>query len=98
MTIEKLADSPVPNSKTYQVNRECYAIVSRDWVTERGIKVMRYHLSISHPTRYPTWAEIKFARYQILPDNITMAMLLPPQDQFVNIHPNCFHLHEIENE
>ena len=56
---------------------------------------LRWHLSISTATRYPTWDEIKDARYALLPDEVTMAMLLPPSREYVNIHPNCFHLHEI---
>jgi len=56
-----------------------------------------WHMSISHPSRYPTWDEIKEARYSLLPKNITVAMLLPPPDEYVNIHENCFHLWEIED-
>ena len=66
--------------------------------TERGIVRQRWHLSISCRDRYPTWDEIKEARYRLIPNNVTMAMLLPPKEQYVNIHPNCFHLHEIEGE
>jgi len=58
----------------------------------------RWHLSISHPKRYPTWDEIKAARYQLIPNNVTMAMLLPPKEQYINIHNNCFHLWEIREE
>jgi len=70
----------------------------RIWIT-RDIyagSTVRWHLSISTKTRYPTWEEIKDARYSLLPDNITMAMLLPPKAEYVNLHPNCFHLHEID--
>lgn len=55
-----------------------------------------WHLSISHPERYPTWNEIRDARYDLLPDEVTMGMLLPPRAEYVNLHPNCFHLHQIE--
>lgn len=54
-----------------------------------------WHLSISHPTRYPVWDEIRDARYDLLPDACTMAMMLPPKAEYVAIHPNCFHLHEV---
>ena len=54
-----------------------------------------WHVSISHPKRYPVWDEIKHVRYELLPDKITMAMLLPPKDEYVNVHPNCFHLHQV---
>lgn len=56
-----------------------------------------WHMSISCKNRYPTWDEIKAARYDLLPDHLTMAMLLPPKDEYVNVHPNCFHLHQIED-
>lgn len=74
------------------------ALVSRDPVKERGIIVKRWHLSISHPDRYPTWDEIKEARYALLSRELTFAMIFPPPSQYVNHHPNCFHLHEIETE
>lgn len=59
----------------------------------------RWHLSIAHTglggpdsSRYPTWDEVHEARYKFLPGNITVAMLLPPKSQYVNVHQNCFHL------
>jgi hypothetical protein len=55
----------------------------------------RWHLSISHRGRYPTWDEIKQARYDLIPNHVTMAQLLPPKEEYVNLHPNTFHLHEV---
>lgn len=57
-----------------------------------------WHISISNPHRYPTWDEIKRARYDLVPHDVTMAMLLPPPEDYVNIHNNCFHLHQIPND
>lgn len=59
-----------------------------------------WHLSISHsgglrPSRYPVWDEITDARYTLLPKDITMAMILPPPEQYVNVHETTFHLWEI---
>lgn len=54
-----------------------------------------WHMSISHPRRYPTWDEIKAIRYALLPDEKTFGILFPPMAQYVNMHPNCFHLHEL---
>lgn len=76
----------------------CRVLVSQDPVVERGIERTRWHLSISHPTRYPKWDEIKTARYKFLPAYMTVAMILPPPDEYVNVHKNCFHLHEIPSE
>ena len=57
--------------------------------------VYRWHLSISRQDRYPSWEEIKDARYALMPPNIVVAQILPPKNDYVNIHPNCFHLWEV---
>lgn len=65
-----------------------------------------WHLSISHtltspikiPGRYPTYEEIKQARYLFCPDDVTMAMLFPPSNEFVNIHNTTFHLWQIPSD
>lgn len=69
----------------------------RIWITRDlyNVGTVRWHMSISAKARYPVWDEIRDARYALLPDNITMAMLLPPKSEYVNLHPNCFHLHEL---
>ena len=53
-----------------------------------------FHLSISHPHRYPTWDEICAARDRFTPRDKTFVQLLPPREQWVNVHQNCFHLWE----
>ena len=53
-----------------------------------------WHLSISRNDRDPTWDEIATARYRLLPDVPEMGMFLPPLEEYVNMHPYCFHLHE----
>lgn len=63
-----------------------------------------WHLSISHTWhhgrratttgRYPTWDEIAHARYELLPAELDFVMHLPPPDEFVAVHPTCFHLHQ----
>jgi len=57
----------------------------------------RWHLSISHPHKYPSWRAIKDARYKYLPKDIFVAMILPPPENFINAHPNCFHLWEVQD-
>lgn len=57
-----------------------------------------WHMSISHSRRYPTWNEIKEARYKFCPDEVTMAMILPPKSEYVNVHPTTFHLHQISGD
>lgn len=63
------------------------------------------HLSISHrtntgppkPGRYPTWDEIADARYKLLPDELTFAMVLPPPSSYVAHHDTTFHLHQTDD-
>jgi len=53
-----------------------------------------WHFSISCAHRNPTWEEQRDARYEIVPDEVTMVSILPPKNQYVNLHPFCFHWHE----
>lgn len=59
-----------------------------------------WHLSISftdrkgRPSRYPRWDEITHARGELLPDDVTFVMHLPPDAQYVAVHDTTFHLHE----
>ncbi len=57
---------------------------------------MGWHMSISAPSRCPTWDEIKKAWYNNIPDakNKWGAMFFPPVSDYVNVHPYCFHIHE----
>jgi hypothetical protein len=87
--------SPIPGSKAYR-RGECAIMVARNiYGKKETFGSLRWHLSISCAKRYPTWDEIRDARYALLPENCTMAMILPPKGEYVNLHPNCFHLHEI---
>jgi len=56
----------------------------------------RWHLSISHPYRDPTWDEIVSARYALVPNEVWMMQVLPPKEVYVNVHEHVFHLWEIE--
>lgn len=62
---------------------------------------VEWHMSISHrladrsPGRYPTWDEIAHARYELLPDAVPFAMMLPPKSEYVAVHDTTFHLHEV---
>jgi hypothetical protein len=87
--------SPVLGCRAYTLGR-CRVIVGREPIGAGG--ELKWHLSISHRARYPTWDEIREARYRFIPNDVTVAMILPPKEEYVNFHENCFHLHEIEDE
>lgn len=57
----------------------------------------REHVSISNSKRLPRWDEVKYVRYQLMKPDITVAQILPPKENYVNVHENCFHLWEIND-
>lgn len=60
-----------------------------------------WHLSISISYRYPTWDEIYTAWYDLVPgagSDFNGAIILPRKTEYVNIHPNCFHVHQLKDE
>jgi hypothetical protein len=65
-----------------------------------GLELGKWHISISHQSRYPTWDEICQAWYRIvgpkLGPNAAGALILPRIDAFINLHANCFHVHEVD--
>jgi hypothetical protein len=63
-----------------------------------SIDAGNWHLSASCADRMPSYTELKYLRYQMLPDNIYMAEIFPPKDEFVNINPNVRHLWQVEIE
>lgn len=77
--------SLVAHGTVYRAGR-LTAIVSRDG----GL----WHLSVSHPARYPSWDELASARDALTPPHITLAMIFPTADKYVNIHETCLHLWE----
>jgi hypothetical protein len=88
--MQKLALAEVGLNQAQQESYgECGVLISID--------MGRWHMSISHPKRYPSWDEIKGARYKFLPTHIHVAMILPPPSEYVNLHPNCFHLWEVQD-
>ncbi len=67
----------------------------------------RFHMSISHniptaaimgqnlPGRYPTWDEIREARYKFVPHDVNMAIMFPPPEVYYNRHSTCIHLVQV---
>lgn len=60
-------------------------------------EVGMWHVSVSVAYRYPTWDEIYQAWYDLVPEaqDRVGAIILPRKSEYVNIHPNCFHVHEL---
>jgi hypothetical protein len=50
------------------------------------------HVSISCADRYPTWDELKDARYRFFDEEAEVVQFFPPRSEYVNLHRNTFHL------
>lgn len=91
--VRKIATpDPVPDEADCYLVGECSVIVAREGEEDR------WHISIAHPRRYPTWEEISFVRRRFVPDEPDMAMPLPGESRWLNLHENCFHLWELSDE
>lgn len=80
----------IPGATVYYTDTGCSIILAK----EMGL----WHLSISHPDRNPTWEEIHQVRYDLMPRDRDMAMILPPVENYVNIHEYCFHIWEMKRD
>lgn len=54
----------------------------------------KWHLSVS--AKFPLgYHQLKDIRYKFLPNDIQIAQIFPPREEFVNVHECCWHLWEI---
>ena len=72
-----------------------HVIVAREPAGANAEKL--WHLTISRTDRHPSWDEIKFARYRLLPRDRCFGMLLPQPQFYINIveQDHVFHLWEV---
>jgi hypothetical protein len=108
-TLTELAVPPPAASlpgthRAYSTASGCHVIVGHEpvqvapqhiWLPPNVTLV--WHVSVSHPRRYPGWDEIADVRYKLVPNDVTMALLLPPPDDYVNDHDRCFHLWQVDD-
>lgn len=73
----------------------CNILVAREPAGVDGS--LLWHMTISTPSRHPTWDEIKVARYRLLPPEICVGILLPPPGVYVNVEAqdHVFQLWEV---
>ena len=75
------------------------------YLSDDGLKVIQsvdktthgelQHVSVSRNDRYPSWDEIVAVKDQFFGDDKDAVMHLPRKSQYVNLHPNCFHIWEL---
>jgi hypothetical protein len=51
------------------------------------------HVSVARRDRYPTWDELHFIKNLFIGREEDAVQILPREQDYVNMHPNCFHLY-----
>lgn len=82
-----LGRSVVPGATRWESSTGCVAFAARE--------PAGWHVSVSHPKRVPSWDEMRTAREWMIPGHVTMAILFPPEAEYVNVHERCLHLWEV---
>jgi hypothetical protein len=50
------------------------------------------HISMSRSDRLPSWADVRKVKDLFIGSDEKAIMVLPPDSEYVNAHPFCFHL------
>lgn len=79
-----------PDSQTF-MNR------TRGLLAIRAREIGRWHLSVSHRERVPTWGELGYARDALLPADVWMMVAHPPRKYWLNYHTHVLHLWEFRD-
>ena len=75
------------------VNGELRAILARENCGGADTDPLRWHLSVSHARRVPTWAELRDACHDLRP-GVTFSIGIPPRSMWLNEHDFCIHMWE----
>lgn len=70
------------------------AVVSRDEL--QGEEQARWHISLAHADRVPTWEELTACGHDLRP-GVPFAVGIPPKSWWINVHPNVLHLWELRD-
>jgi hypothetical protein len=57
----------------------------------------RWHISLRHKERVPTWDELARAGHELRP-GVCFCIGVPPRSWWMNLHENVLHLYELKDE
>lgn len=86
--------APSHQGRVYLTLDGLQVIASND-ETQHGLLL---HVSATCAERYPTWEELVAVRGAFFGDGVDAMMMMPRQVDYVNLHPNCFHIWETPTE
>lgn len=89
----------------YERQKQAHGLVDAgEWITSDRLLVVAtidnhehgklLHVSLSYPKRDPSWGIIKAVRDAFYPPDVDVAMMLPRHEDFINVMPHCFQMHQ----
>jgi len=95
---EVFFDNGPPGSRTFMhITRPLVAILGQEKVDLEDGHEPRWHLSVSHKDRVPTWEELGIARDALLPEDIHFMIPHPPRRFWLNYNHRVLHLWELRD-
>jgi len=85
---EKISKGKIPEAARFRSPDDMVVIATLDMTETHGTLL---HGSISLPDEDPTWADIREMKMEVFGD-IDVMMLLPEEEDYVNLHEHTFHL------
>lgn len=72
---------------------ELFALMSRDEIEPGDV---RWHISVQHRERVPTWSEVAATGHELRP-GVVFVLGVPPKSWWINVHPRVLHLWELRD-
>lgn len=66
-------------------------LITKEMHEDEKVRVW-VHLSVSRPTRLPSWEDLKQVKDLFIGRDKMAFQALPPASEYVNVHQNCLHL------
>lgn len=89
-----MAGAPVPHG--FRLG-PLAALVGREHIGGLPSGPLRWHVSVQHRDRVPTWEEMVKAAHELRP-GVVFAIGVPPRSWWLNHHSHVLHLWETDDE
>lgn len=86
MRLHEVADVILPVGKAYRGPNGLRVIIAREQ--------REWHISLSHPDRYPTWDEIRDVCWTLKPRTRFKVIVPAANEPYTNFHPYTMHVWE----
>ena len=92
-----MGDTPAPRGFSRVDGKdEWFALLGHEPVGPHGTD-HRWHLSVRHERRVPTWDELAAACHELRP-GVVFVLAVPPRSWWINVHEFVLHAWEVRDE